>query len=625
VTPGAPYAGQIIHAIDAAKVSVLILSQDAAASPHVLREVERAASKRHPIVALRLDQAPLPADFEYFLNASHWLDTSTRDIGRAPPKLVAAVHVALQTPDATSASTGPTHASAPAVLQRSPKKLAMIVLSVIGLGFVGFAVDRLWLSRHQDSARTPMAPAALAPGSASAASTIPEKSIAVLPFVDMSEKHDQEYFSDGLSEELIEQLTRIPDLRVPARTSSFYFKGKSEDIATIARKLRVAHLLEGSVRKAGNRLRVVAELIRVDSGYHLWSETYDREPNDVFKVQDEIAGAVISELKLKLAAGQQARQSHGTTNTEAYSEYLLARQLADRVDGLDGARHLVEAFRKTIALDPNYVAAYAGLAMAEADAAEWAGDAAAKQQAFAPAEKAVALGPDEADGYAARGYLRALISWDWARALADLEKAVSIDPQNGTVQWTYPEVLASLGRMPEAIAATKKALEVDPLSAYGWSDLGLYFSAERQFAAAHEALRKSLEIQPDSIYGLSNLAVLQLLEGNAAQSLATFRRVSDQGLRLTGIAMAEHTLGHAKESQRALDEAIVKYTRDGAYEIAEVYAWRGENDKAFEWLERAQQSRELDLSKYVKGDPLLRNLEGHARYKAFLRKMNLPQ
>ena len=172
----------------------------------------------------------------------------------------------------------------------------------------------------------------------------------MLPFVDLSEKKDQEYFSDGLSEELIDLLTKVPNLRVPARTSSFFFKGKSDDIATIAQKLRVAYVLEGSVRKAGNTIRVTAQLIRADDGYHLWSETYDRALKDVFKVQDEISGAVVAALKLKLAPGQQASSAHRTSNTEAYSQYLLGRQIFGLMTP-EGFRRATQAYRKSIELD----------------------------------------------------------------------------------------------------------------------------------------------------------------------------------------------------------------------------------------------------------------------------------
>ncbi len=298
VTPGTFYADAIVHAIDAAKAIVLILSQSAATSPHVLREVERGASKRHTVISLRIDRAPLPAGLEYFLNTSQWLDASSGDTARALPKLVSAVQVAIQASTVTPTGVPTAHALAPAVSARLPRRIALIAASVVGLGLVVLAADRLWVSRHQAIAPAAPAPAALAPAPTTAVPTISDKSVAVLPFVDMSEKKDQEYFSDGLSEELIDMLAKVPDLRVPARTSSFYFKGKQVTIQDIAKALGVADVLEGSIRKSGNHLRITAQLVRADNGYHLWSETYDRQLNDIFKVQDEIAGAVVKALKI---------------------------------------------------------------------------------------------------------------------------------------------------------------------------------------------------------------------------------------------------------------------------------------------------------------------------------------
>lgn len=243
---------------------------------------------------------------------------------------------------------------APVQAAWSQKPLLFVAVAVAVLGAAAYLlIEKPWVSKPAVSSQT------FAASASSAAFSPPPHSIAVLPFVDMSEKKDQEYFSDGLSEELIDMLTKIPDLRVPARTSSFYFKGKSETIATIARALGVANLLEGSVRKAGNQLRVTAQLIRADNGYHLWSETYDRELKDVFKVQDEIAGAVVSALKLKLAPEQQAEHAHSTTNTEAYMQYLLGRQLYFRANDAEGLGQAISAYQKAIALDPKYAAAYA--------------------------------------------------------------------------------------------------------------------------------------------------------------------------------------------------------------------------------------------------------------------------
>ena len=293
VRAGAVYADAIVRAINEAKAVLLVMSGSAATSAHVGREVERAASKRKQIIAFRIDAVALNPELEYFLSNSQWIDVPKLGMPAALAKLKAAVG----------------QGSAPLVQQvpggqpadRAKKGIAVAVATLIVVGAAVSLGLHFWSTNHGGVQPTPVAVSGTTP-SAAPSMTISDKSIAVLPFVDMSEKKDQEYFADGMSEELIDLLTKIPDVRVPARTSSFYFKGKSEDIRTIAKRLMVAHVLEGSVRKSGNHLRVTAQLIRADNGYHLWSETYDRQLDDIFKVQDEIATAVVFALKVKLLA-----------------------------------------------------------------------------------------------------------------------------------------------------------------------------------------------------------------------------------------------------------------------------------------------------------------------------------
>jgi TolB-like protein/Tfp pilus assembly protein PilF len=501
-------------------------------------------------------------------------------------------------------SAAPRPAPAP-LRRRSRLALLIAALAVIGVGYV--ALDKLLLSKRPVADVEP--PAAMSKR-APAPSAIPEKSVAVLPFADLSEKHDEEYFSDGLSEELLDHLAQVPDLRVPGRTSSFYFKGKQATIAEIAHALGVAHVLEGSVRKSGNTLRVTVQLIQADSGYQLWSKTYDRELKDIFKVQDEVAESVVESLKAKLASAQPA--SYRPSNPEAYNQLLLGRQLYNR--GLHGDRLAVDVFRKSIALDPSYAAAYAGLAMAESSVADFTGDGAALKQAEADADKSVTLAPEEADGYAARGYLREQFNWDWMGAQADLAKALTLDAADSSAQVRYGSLLASLGRLTEAIAASRKAIELDPLSGEAWMDLGGYLTANRDFGAADTSLRRAREILPESGRSLSELGTLQLLDGEAATALMTFGKINgDPVYRLCGIAMAEHALGHAKESQQALSELMLQFAQVGAYQIAEANAWSGNKDKSFEWLKRAYQQRDPGLTK-IKWDPLLASLRGDARY-----------
>ena len=490
-------------------------------------------------------------------------------------------------------------------------KRAAVVLFVVLLAALGYiALDKLWLSeggmlQSWGAGRRPAA----------------NKSIAILPFVDMSEQHDQEYFADGMSEELLDLVAQVPDLKVPARTSCFYFKNKQATVNEIAKALGVAHVLEGSVRKSGNTMRVTVQLIRADNGYHLWSHTYDRDLSDIFKVQDEIAAAVVEALKVKLAPTQLV-SSHRTANTDAYIQFLLGRQFFNR-GTLDGFRRSVEAYRKAVTLDPRYAAAYARLALSEAYLADDTGDTAGMERSKEAAEKAIALAPDEADGYAARADLRASFIWDWTGAQADLARALAIDPSDSEVQHRYAFLLANLGRLPEAIAAQRKAIELDPLSSHAWENLGRYRMFNKDFAGADEAMRHALEIQPDSPFGLHHLGALQLLEGNAAQALATFYKVDDEAFRLYGISMAEYTLGNAKESRRALDELTAKHGQEAAYQIAEAHAWREEKDEAFEWLDRAYQQRDGGLSD-IRVNLLIASLRDDPRFQALVEKMNLP-
>jgi TolB-like protein len=488
-----------------------------------------------------------------------------------------------------------------------PKLMRWMAAAIAILAAGYFAMDRLLPSKRAADSAPP---------------AIGAKSIAVLPFADMSENKDQEYFSDGLAEELLDMLAKTPGLHVIARTSSFSFKGKSDDIPTIARKLGVANILEGGVRKSGNRLRVTTQLVGAGNGEQLWSETYDREMKDVFAVQDEIAEAVVKQLKLKLAPAQESA-AHRTSNVDAYNEYLLGRQFANR-QTLDGYRRAIEAYHQAIALDPGYTAAYAGIVGAEFFLADQTGDAAGFQRAQAAADKAVEVGPQDAAGYAAREFIRENIAWDWAGAQADIQKALALDPSDSRVLSRYATLLAIQGRIPEAIAAAKGAVQLDPLSTAAWLTLTESLFSSRDFAAAHEAIGRALQISPESDYALNDLADLQLLEGNAEAALATFRKIGLEAFRLCGIAMTAYTLKDPKESQQALDDLVAKHAAEAAYQIADVYAWRGEIDKAYEWLERAYAQRDDGLPQ-IKYDRLLDSIRADPRYAVLMRKMKLPE
>ena len=487
-------------------------------------------------------------------------------------------------------------------------------LLILALGY--FIADKFVIQRHAATAEQTLTAVP------AQAQTVSDKSIAVLPFADMSEKKDQEYFSDGLAEELIEQLGRTPGLKVIARTSAFSFKGKSDDIATIASKLKVANVLEGSVRRFGNQLRVSTQLIRADSGQPLWSETFDREFKDVFKIQDEIATAVVAALKLTLTGGQTAAGAHGTTNPEAYVAFLAARQVFIQAATEAEFRKAIEAYQKAISLDPRYADAYAELAMAEYYVGDDTGDGALEQSAEQTVQKAIDLDPHRAIGYSVRGFLRYCIKYDWVGAEADFRQALALDPTDIRVLSRYANMLLVVGRYDEAAATRRRGIEQDPLDDSNWAGLGEVLVALGNHPAAYDAFHRARTLRPEGSGWKSGLSLLQLLDGQAGEARVTYQTMPFAVYRDTGVALAEHTLGDAKASQQALDQLIATSARIAAYQIAQVYAWRGEKDKAFEWLERAYRQQDGGLIG-IKSDPLLASLRPDRRYVAMLRKLNL--
>ena len=462
-----------------------------------------------------------------------------------------------------------------------------------------------------------------------AATGNPLPSIAVLPFVNLSSDKEQEYFSDGIAEEILNALAQVDGLRAIGRTSSFAFKGRNDDLRIIGEKLGASNLLEGSVRKAGSRIRITAQLVEARGGSHLWSQAFDRDLTDVFAVQEEIARAVVTALKVRLLPGETpTAKERRTGNTEVYSRYLLGHYALNQANP-EGWRRAVKAFEDAVALDPGYAPAWAGLAHANAYVAGTIGGTATEvvqglTRALSAAEKAVALAPDLADGYVARARVRSYTKRDWSGAAADLERALALNPSDARAFLVYVDnVLLPLGRMPEAIAAARKATELDPLNGSSWGMLGLALCFNGEMDAARNAYLRTSEFAPGHPWHAFWLAAVDLLEGQPAKALARYEQISTGWARLTGIALAEHDLGDATESQAALEELIRADAGDSPYQIAQVYARRRELDRAFEWLERAFALPDIGLI-YVKSDPLLRNLHGDPRYRALLKRVNLP-
>jgi TolB-like protein len=633
VTPGEFYADAIVRALNDAPIFVLVLTANAVTSPHVLREVERASAKRHPIISFRIGSVSLPPALEYFLSASHWLDASASGIDGTLPKLVAAVQRLVAGPSVADPghvgdsvnSVGnlfqhPTVGRAPSTRVSLP---AVAFTALIAAIVVYLVVDKLWLSKHTASERQTSAepPAAAA---APAALVISKESVAVLPFLDMSEKKDQEYFSDGLSEELIDLLTKVPGLHVTARKSSFYFKGKSEDIPTIAKRLLVAYVLEGSVRKSGNRLRVTAQLVRADNGYHLWSETYDRNVDDIFKVQDEIAGAVVKELKISLLGTEKTRPAP-TANSEAYALYMQAGALILRGAVTDSAR-AADYLQLAIKLDPKFAPAYARLTQVRTF--QYENGSLPYEQAIVEArraaQQAIELDPTLSAAHLSMARVH-YFEWDWGSAEAEIQRARQLDPGDAdALRWAGISA-RTLGHLSESIGLLQQAVDLDPLNGANYAMLTEAHLAGGEFAAAELACRKAIELAPPNGFGArAGLGTILVAIGRPAAALTVFEQLDDEDDREAGKALAYFALGRKADSDAALAVLETRFAGTDAYAIAQVQAYRGEINEAFKWLDRAYRQRAPSLN-FAKTDWSLTKLRGDPRYKGFLRKMNLPE
>jgi TolB-like protein/Tfp pilus assembly protein PilF len=507
------------------------------------------------------------------------------------------------------------------ITAETARKLDLIVVGLLVIAIVVVAVERFTPRTAPIPAGTDAAsgaPPVEAPLEAAA------KSIAVLPFADMSAGKDQEYFADGLSEELLNMLAKIPELRVAARTSAFKFKGEKIDVQEVAQKLKVAHVLEGSVRKSGNKVRITAQLIKAADGYHLWSETYDRTLDDIFVVQDDIAGEVVKALKLTLLGPTPVPRSK-PVDLEAYNLALQGRFFLDRRSRKDLER-AEEYFRRSLERDPGYAVSWAGLSQVYLRRADLGHVPAADGygQARKAAERALALDPRLVDAHLAMDWIQGSYDWDWAASDASILRALDLEPGNAEALRHAGTLAYTLGRWNEAIDLVNKAIERDPLRPNSYSNLGDLFLAIERDREAEAAYRKALELDPDGSLRHLSLGQALLLQGKADAALQEMEQETDEIWRLSGLPLAFHALGRRGESDAALATFKSKYAGEWAYQIAEVHAFRGEADLAFEWLERAYAQRDSGVTN-IKGDRLLRGLVGDPRYKAFLRKLKLPE
>jgi len=452
----------------------------------------------------------------------------------------------------------------------------------------------------------------------SGAAAVADKSVAVLPFVDMSQAKDQEFFSDGISEELLNVLAKVPELHVAARTSSFSFKGKPIEIPEIARKLHVANVLEGSVRRSGDQLRITAQLIRAAEGYHLWSETYDRKMDDIFKIQDEIAGEVVKELKVKLLG---AAPKVRTTDPKAYALYLQGREL--------GRQQTAETFAKSDALyrqaleiDPRYAPAWDGLASNFANKASngllptHEGYARAREAT----EKALAIDPDYAPAHSRLGFIAIYGDNDLAGAARYYQRALTLDPTDVRVLGNAAPFLISLGRLDEALALNEAVVRRDPVNVSSLSNLAYDQRMAGRYDAAIASFRTVLSLSPNRGGVHAQLGAALMLKGDATAALTEIEQEKTENWRMIGLPIVYCALGRKADADAALNALIAKYEKDGPYNIAYAYAFCGDADKAFEWLDKAITYQDGGLSEIVM-ENLFDKIHSDPRWLPFLRKV----
>ena len=487
----------------------------------------------------------------------------------------------------------PAITTAPSVKGGRFRIVAMsVVVAVLGLAIVGL----LYRNRTDTPAETSAAATGASTASAAAAAPVEaaSRSIAVLPFADLSQKKDQAYMSDGLAEELLNLLAKVPRLRVIARTSSFSFKDKSVDVATIAKALNVDHVLQGSVRRAGKRIRISAQLIRTRDSAQVWSETYDRIDDDVFAVQDEIAAAVVGQLKITLMGEPPHAQK---TDARAYALFLKARQ-AGRQGDAQGLGEAVKLYRAALELDPAYAPAWVGLSSNYANQAN--NGLRPMDDGFRLAreavDKALVIDPDFARAHAQMGYIAMSHIGDLQLAAGHLQRALALAPDDTGVILNVARLAQALGRFDQATAFDQFVIARDPLNARAHYNLGVDYFYSSRLPDAVASWQTTLALSPGFIGTWYNIGSAQLMLGQKEAALSSFQKEPSEVWRLIGLPMAYHALGKHAESDAALAKLTAEHASDSAYNIAYVHGFRGETDQAFEWIDKAIVNKDTGLS-----------------------------
>ncbi len=491
---------------------------------------------------------------------------------------------------------------------RGTSRLNQTIIIALSAALVYFAFDKFAMDPRRDAAMLDSVEAV-------------RPSIAVLPFVNMSEETGNEYFADGLSEELLNVLVKIPDLRVAARTSSFSFRGKDLTIAEIARALNVTHVLEGSVRKSGNKVRITAQLIKADDGFHLWSENYDRTLDDIFVIQDEIAGQVSRALRVTLLEDTQAARA---VDPESYELYLRGLHFL-RERGPENMPIARDLLLEALEHDPENAMAWDVLSQAYVEMVGFglmprATGLPLVRQAM---DNAKHLAPEDATILAHEGFFKKNLYWDWEGAQADLNRAHQIEPNNEIILGWLASLSGSLGKLDEAVLLYEQIMEIDPLNLSAHSALGLTYTKVGRYDDAMEVFKKQLQLAPNYHWAHSNTGKAWLFKGDPERALLEIQKNPDNQFKDVALSMVYYSLRQEAAAQAQLDELISEFGEAGfAGFIASVFAWRGEKDDAFRWLEISYQNREASIA-YLLGDKAFYSLLDDPRWVDLLKKTGL--
>ena len=551
--------------------------------------------------------------------------------GETPPAFVERVR-RLLSPEAStpvgaavSAQSGAVGISrAPAQAAWSPKRGLLAAAAAIAvLGVIAYvAIEKIWISKPAASAP------AVAASAAPAAFTPPPHSIAVLPFINMSGDKEQQYFSDGLTEELLNSLSRINKLQVAAPTSSFSFQGEHPDIATVAHKLNVGAVLEGSVRRAGNTVRITAQLINAVTGFHLWSETFDRDLKDVLKVQTEIATAVASALKVTLLGNEAARiELGGTRNPGAFDAYLRASKALRSGQGTSSYQSAIAGYTEAIRLDPNYALAFAGRSIALSSyAGEFVNDTGIREfyaKSEADARQALKLAPELAEGQLALARFYGSTPLDYTHAGEVYERALALAPGDAEVLARSGAFAVVMGRFDAGLAAVRHAVALDPLNPQTHEALGESLFWARRYQEAVAVFGEVTSLEPDfkRAYGFRGVAYYSLGDLQSAQSSCETK--PDHWSSMWCLAVTLEKLGLHADAEAELKKLQAVFGDAAAYQCATIYAQWGDAAKALEWLGRAVRLPDAGVV-YVKTDPLMDPLRKEPRFQAIERELKFP-